>query len=210
MRVVLIGATGEVGRQIAEQLLSKTDVEELRVIARRSLNLSHPKLKTSIISFDDMSTVNLSGFDLAISALGTTMRQAGSKEAFKRVDFNYNLNFAQHVKAAGIDEFHIVSAMGADANSAVFYNKIKGELENALKQIAFKTLVFYRPSLLDSERKEKRSAERVAILAMRVLNVLLVGGLKKFRSIKVDKVAQGIVNRLGALDGTHIILSDRI
>jgi uncharacterized protein YbjT (DUF2867 family) len=144
--VALAGATGLVGRALLDGLLADTCVQEVHVLARRKPRVAHAKITCHIVDFAALPP--LPPVDEVYLALGTTIKVAGSQAAFRAVDFDANLAVARAALAAGARRCGLVSAMGADATSSVFYNRVKGELEEALAQLSFDALVIARPSLL--------------------------------------------------------------
>jgi uncharacterized protein YbjT (DUF2867 family) len=144
------------------------------------------------VNFGDEKTwSNLLTGDVLFSALGTTHKQAGSKEKQYEIDFTFNLNFAQKAKENGIENFVLVSSVGANAKSSVFYTRMKGELDEAVAKIGFKNLSILRPASLSGDRKESRIAEKISIP---VLNFLTKFILKKYRPISDKTVAKAMIN----------------
>jgi uncharacterized protein YbjT (DUF2867 family) len=188
----VIGATGLVGNQLVMQLLADDNFEKVRIFVRRKTGMEHPKLEQQIVDFGDEKTWGklLLG-DVLFSALGTTLKQAGSKEKQYEVDFTFNLNFAKKAKENGIESYVLVSSVGANAKSSVFYTRMKGELDEAVAKIGFKKLVILRPASLTGDRKESRIAEKMTIP---VLNFLTKFVLKKYRPISDKTVAQAMIN----------------
>lgn len=209
MKVVILGGTGEVGKQLIKQLEQDERIEKITALVRRDINSTSEKLIYKKIDFTDLLSLDLKKHQAAISALGTTIKSAGSQEEFIKVDYLYNVQFAKIAKKAGAKSFHLVSALGADHHSSIFYNKVKGDTEMAIKALEFNNLFIYRPSLLDSERSERRIGERIAIILMRILNPIMIGPLKRYRSIKVQDVAAGIISRLDK-EGQETIFSEKI
>jgi len=156
--VALAGATGLVGRSILEGLLADTSVQSVHVLARGKPRVVHARLTCHIVDFAALSP--LPPVDEVYLALGTTIKVAGSQAAFRAVDFDANLAVARAAIAAGARRCGLVSAMGADAKSGVFYNRVKGELEEALAQLPFEGLVIARPSLLMGDRVALGQPER--------------------------------------------------
>lgn len=190
---LLVGATGLVGSELVDILLHSTKYGSVTVLTRKLLPLNHPKLEQIITDFDQLDQYNQHvQVDDVYCCLGTTIKTAGSKEAFKKVDFTYPLELAQLTKAAGAQKFFIITAMGADPNSKVFYSRVKGEVEAELKKIGFPTLHIFRPSLLLGERKEFRLGEKVGVILSPVLSFLMVGSLKKYKPIHAKDVAMAM------------------
>lgn len=171
--MLLVGATGLVGRNLLRQALD--DARIVRVVApsRRAL-APHPKLEAPVVDFDALpAEAGWWAADAACCTLGTTMRVAGSRAAFRRVDHDYPLAVARLARRHGTRAFVLNSALGADARSAVFYNRVKGEVEDALRALGFDSLTLVRPGLIGGERDESRPAERWAAHALRLLGPAL-------------------------------------
>jgi uncharacterized protein YbjT (DUF2867 family) len=164
-KVLLAGATGLVGRELLSLLQHETRISEVRVLTRRLPQ--KPKVSSKfhilITDYSDLEE-NPDWFDVncVFCALGTTMRKAGSKKAFREVDYEYPLRIAKLARAAGAKTFALVSAVGADTRSMFFYNRVKGEIEEAIAALQFPNFIIARPSLLLGDRRESRPAERFA------------------------------------------------
>ena len=211
MHALVKGATGEIGKQLIPLLSSHEKISKVTAIVRSDIEHSLPKVTYQVIDFAQLPSLSIPDTDVAFCCLGTTIKKAGSQQAFEKVDLDYVAEFAQMVKKNGAKQFHVVSASGANKTSFVFYNRVKGHMEEAIKKLAFDSTYVYRPALLDSERTEKRSGERVAIIVFRILNPLLRGRLKRFASISTKKVAQGMVDRIQQPEpGFHVIESESI
>jgi uncharacterized protein YbjT (DUF2867 family) len=160
---LVLGATGLVGSQILELLLAEQSYERVAVAARRSTGMSHPRLVERVVSFDELAAAReLFAVDHIYCALGTTIRKAGSRERFRQVDLEYPLEAARLGRSAGASHFLLVSALGADARSRFFYNRVKGELEQKLRALDYPSLTIARPSLLLGDRAEYRRGEEIA------------------------------------------------
>jgi len=188
----IIGATGLVGKQLVQQLLDNNNFEKIRIFVRRDFGIQHPKLEQQIIDFRNPETWqnHLTG-DVLFSSLGTTLKQAGSKENEYEVDYTFNLNFAKTAKENGIPNYVLVSSIGANSNSQIFYTRMKGELDKAVAKLGFENLVILRPSSLTGDRKEKRWME---IISIPIANFLTKFMFKKYRPIKDEIVAQAMIN----------------
>lgn len=198
---IVIGATGLVGGFLVKQLLASDYYNIIYQIVRHvptympSNHAAKSSLKNIVIpDFANLeqalADLDLNGAD-AFSTLGTTLKQAGSKNAFKQVDFSYNLSFAQQVKKRGAQHFLLLSATGADANSFIFYNKVKGQLEDAIKQIGFEQLSVFHPSLLIGQHGDKRVLEGIGQQVFSVAKSLLPPTWA-FRPIEAERVAQAM------------------
>jgi uncharacterized protein YbjT (DUF2867 family) len=160
---LVLGATGLVGSQLLELLLADQRYERVTVVARRSTGLPHPRLLERVIEFEELAAAReLFAVDHIYCALGTTIRKAGSQERFRQVDLVYPLEAARIGRSAGASHFLLVSALGADASSRFFYNRVKGELELKLRPLGYPALTIVRPSLLLGDRAEYRRGEEIA------------------------------------------------
>lgn len=170
---LVAGASGLVGGYLLDALLEAPQYREVHSLGRRPLPKQHPKLVQHTVDFARLGGEALPPAQEAFCCLGTTIKKAGSQEAFRAVDHDAVLAFASAAKKAGVQRFLVVTALGSDARSRVFYNRVKGETEEALKAMGFESLVILQPSLLLGERAESRPGERAAIIASRVLAPLL-------------------------------------
>lgn len=208
-RALLAGATGLVGVQILQALLADGTVSEVHVLARRAFGIEHPKLLVHVVDFRRLPA--LTRLDEVYLALGTTMRVAGSREAFRAVDFEANLAVANGAVAAGARRVALVSAVGADARSSVFYSRVKGELEEALGKLDLSALVIARPSFLlggrDALKQPPRLGEKIAIPIAKVLAPVLPG---RYQPVHARAVAQSLVRTLPTARGTVVLQSDEL
>ena len=204
---LVAGATGLIGGHLVPLLLADPAYEKVVVLARRPLEgVASPKLQTIIADFDALDA-SLAGIavDDAFCALGTTIKVAGSQGAFHKVDHDYIVSFARGAKTAGAKRFLLVSAMGADANSSIFYSRVKGETERAVRSIGFDATHIFRPGLLLGDRAEKRAGEEIGAALTPCLHPLMLGPLRAYRSIKGETVARAMRGAaLGGEPGTHI------
>lgn len=188
----IIGATGLVGTQLIQLLLENSNLKKVRIFVRHDSGLNHPKLEQHIVSFSDVKAWSkfLKG-DVIFSTLGTTLTQSGNKEAQYEVDYTFNLNFAKAAKKNGIENYILVSSVGANSNSKVFYLRMKGELDVAVAKLKFKKLTILRPASLVGKRKVKRLAEVIIIPAAGLITKFI---LKKYRPITGKTVATAMIN----------------
>ena len=195
MKTALIaGASGLVGRRLLDELLAADEYDRVVSVGRRKLPLEHSKLRQELVDF---AALEGAGVDLACDdafcCLGTTIRQAGSPEKFRAVDHVAVLALAWAVHRRGATRFFVVTAMGADARSRVFYNRVKGETEEALQVLDFQTLAIFRPSLLLGDRPKLRLGERIGAVLMWLADPLMLGPLRKYRAIRADVVARAML-----------------
>lgn len=192
-KIVVAGATGLVGKQLVVALAGQEGAETHILVRRRPQRVPAGVIVHAADPADWPALVAAIRADVAISCLGTTMKAAGSKEAFRAVDFDLVTNFAGAARAAGARHMIAVSSVGASANAASYYLKTKGEAEAALAQMGFDRIDFLRPGLLTGgERPESRMGESIAILLAPLTDLLMVGGLSRYRSIPALAVAQAI------------------
>lgn len=204
--VVVAGASGLVGREILQGLLADDSVAAIHTLGRRRQGLQHPKVTEHQVDFGALP--ELPPLDEAYLALGTTIKVAGSQEAFRAVDFDANLAVARAARAAGARRIGIVSAMGADGRSAVFYSRVKGELEEALAALGFDGLVIARPSMLAGNRialgQPARGGEQLALRVSRLLRPVIP---RNYRSIMAHDVAAALLRTVPTARGRILLLS---
>jgi uncharacterized protein YbjT (DUF2867 family) len=191
---LIAGATGLVGNSLLKQLLADDQYDKVITITRKPMDISHPKLVQQQIDFNLVESLK-TGFpvDDVFCALGTTIKTAGSQDAFYKVDFTYVVNLGKWSVANGAKRFLVVSAMGANAKSGIFYNRVKGEMETAVSQFNIPQVQIFRPSLLMGNRTEKRGGEKIAKVVMGGLGFLFVGPLLKYKGIHADVVAKAMI-----------------
>lgn len=190
-KALVLGATGLIGQQVVKQLLNDEDYQEVTAVTRSGWPYEHPQLKVAEVNFDQMDQYNeVFAVDDIYCCLGTTMAKAGSKEAFYKVDHDYILAAAQQGLSNGAQQFLLISSMGADATSTFYYNKVKGETEDDLKQLGYAQLHFFRPSFLDGDRAEQRVGETIGIAITKFINQL--GILKSYQPVADEMVARAM------------------
>lgn len=187
----IAGASGLVGSQLLALLLEDPQFGAVVSLGRRQLELVDPKLSQRVVDFGALNAANLAAPEVAFCALGTTIGKAGSQQAFRAIDHDAVLEFARAALAAGARCFALVSSLGADPRSRIFYNRVKGETEADLRALGFASLVIAQPSLLLGDRVESRPSERALIVASRFLG----GLLKPFaaRPIEAQVVARALL-----------------
>ncbi len=207
---IVIGATGLVGRELTSQLLQHDSIGKVKVFTRRPTGIRHALLDEHVINFEtpDEWQDKVTG-DVLYSTLGTTLKQAGSKSAQYKVDYTYQHSFADIASKNKVPAYVLVSSMGANPNSALFYPRIKGELDLAVQVLPFKSCVIIRPSILVGEREKKRIAETIAHQIMKVVTRY---ALRKYRPIAGTEVARAMiaVSLDNPVPGTSIHEADAI
>lgn len=190
---MIAGATGLVGGHLLRRLLAQVSYTRVEILVRRESSISHPKIIQRIVDFEHLEAGLAAAADDVFCCLGTTIKKAGSQDAFRRVDHDYPLMLARMAQAAGARRFLMVSALGADPHSSVFYSRVKGEAERDIAAIGLPTVIFMRPSILLGERQEHRPGEGAGALVGQLIAPLLVGPLRKYRPIHADDVAAAMI-----------------
>ncbi len=191
---ILLGASGLVGGLLLDILLDCGIYKQVVIFVRKPLDKEHPRLIQHTINFDKRETYEhlVKGDDL-FCCLGTTIKKAGSQAAFRKVDYEYPLNFAEIAKNRGIKQYLIITAIGANAKSSVFYTRTKGECEDAISKLDLNSLKIFRPSLLLGNRDEFRLGEKLSTYGMKILSIFMIGKWKKYQPIEAWLVAKAMM-----------------
>lgn len=211
-KVVIAGASGLIGSKLLTIMLNHAQYDEVLILVRKELPIEHKKLVQLIIDFDklDDHAAAITGHAV-FCCLGSTKKKTPDMTTYRKIDHDYPEKLAQLAKQNSVNQYHLVSAIGADSNSSNFYTKMKGETEDDLQKVGLKCLHIYQPSLLTGDRKESRPMERLFTGLMKVIDPLLIGGLKKYRSVPAQTVAQAMFNEsLKNEAGVFIHTSDKI
>ncbi|HEV7323769.1 MAG TPA: NAD-dependent dehydratase [Bosea sp. (in: a-proteobacteria)] len=205
MKLLLAGATGLVGSHVLAQALADPRIDAVTAPTRRALP-AHPKLLAPTVDFEALpEDAPWWAADTAICALGTTIGKAGSQDAFRRVDHDYQLAVAKLASRHGTPVFVLNSALGADPASRIFYNRVKGELERDLASLDFTSLTFVRPGLIGGERSESRPAERAALALLGILGPVLP---RAWRINPANRIAAAMIEAaIAGTPGTHVVSS---
>jgi len=191
---LLVGASGLVGSLCLEDLVASKLYKEIIVVTRKKLFPPHLGVTNIISDFSDLDEIATQlKADHVYCALGTTIAKAGSQTAFKKVDYEYPLKVATLSKQNGAQKFILVSAIGADSNSSVFYSKVKGKLEDGIQKLNFESFVILQPSFLLGKRSEVRLGELIGKNIASALSFVFVGGLEKYKGIEASDVAKSMV-----------------
>jgi uncharacterized protein YbjT (DUF2867 family) len=210
-KALIVGATGLIGNYCLQNLLEDAYYSEVTVLVRKPTQNLHPKLKAVVTDFNNLDQVSSQiRVDDVFCCLGTTIKKAGSQKAFRTVDYSLVVTIAKIMQRQGAQQFVVVSAMGASKDSKVFYNRIKGEMEDTLIRLGYPCLRIVRPSLLLGARKEFRLGEKFAMLLSPLLSPLLFGSLKKYKPVEASSVARFMVqiSREEPVAGVHVYESD--
>jgi len=199
---IIAGSTGLIGGKVIE-VFSKQKQSAI-ALTRRSIPNLPPEITEMIIDFDAFEkNGSLPSCNNVFICLGTTIKTAGSKENFKKVDIDYCLSIAKKAKEAGAETLSLVSSIGANSSSKNFYLKTKGELEEALQELGFLTVNIFRPSFLVGERSEKRLGEKIAIKLAKILDLFLIGSASKYKSVKAESLAKTMVSKVDSKPGVN-------
>jgi len=192
MKALIIGATGATGKELVNKLLQDKDFDEIHTFVRKPLNLENDKLKTHIVDFENPENwKSLVKGDVAFSCLGTTLKAAGSKEAQKKVDYDYQYNFAKAAKENEVEDYVLISAYGANPKSKIFYSRMKGELEQSVKNLHFNKITIFQPGMLERKNSD-RTGEVLGGKIIKFANKF--GILEQQKPLPTDVLAQAMVN----------------
>ena len=187
---VILGASGLVGKELVNTLFYSNHYSKIYLLVRRPIQVPFEGCETRVIDFDKIEDYSeLFAVNDVFCCLGTTIKKVKTQEAFRKVDYEYPLAAAKLAKEKGVDKFLIVTAMGANSKSPFFYNRVKGEIEDALRTLNLSSLHIFRPSLLLGKRDEFRLGEKLAEKASFLINTIMMGPLRPYRGIQVKKVA---------------------
>ncbi|WP_342574842.1 NAD(P)H-binding protein [Solibacillus sp. FSL K6-1781] len=209
---LVVGATGLVGSSLVKLLCESEEYAAVNVLSRRPLDFTHPKLVVKLCEFDQIADKDIEFAHEVFCCLGTTMKKAGSKQQFEKVDFEYPLTIAAIAKNRGVGHFIVISAMGANEKALAYYSQVKGKLEAELIKMDFPRLSIVRPSLITGDRQEFRLGETIGDKVLKVLNPILVGPMKKMHSIPATQIALAmkVIALHGKKQKVAIFLSDEL
>lgn len=193
MTATLVGATGLIGRHLLAELLNTDYFERVRILIRRPVELTHPKLEKKIVDFADADSllVALSNSDVVFCSVGTTQKKVkGDKAAYRKVDYDIPVNLARFSKMTGCEKFILVSSVGANSRNTNFYLKLKGEVEDEIRKIGLKSVHIMQPSILLGEREESRIGEKIGKTVMSVFSFLIPS---KYKPIQAREVAKAMI-----------------
>lgn len=206
-KAIIIGASGLIGNQLVRLLLSDTSFSKVTIFVRKALPISDLKLQQIILNFKQLEQycADFEGSVLFL-CIGTTRKKTPNLQDYRAIDYGITLRAANLAKEAGIEEVHLISAIGASSNSTIFYNKLKGEIEEDLIKIGFSSTYIYQPSMLIGSRGESRPAELFFQKLMPFFDIFMFGGLKKYHSVSKEKLAQSMMyHHLCAKKGIHVL-----
>jgi uncharacterized protein YbjT (DUF2867 family) len=218
---IVAGGTGLVGQELIRLLQEDAQYDKIIALVRRDIQVRHLRGSEKLVQVKtDYSQLDADLGPAVIAAmagahvfctLGTTIKKAGSQEQFRKVDFEYPMKLGEIAGKGKASVFAIVTAMGASSASSIFYNRVKGDVEQGLRSLNLRSLYMLRPSLILGDRDEVRVGEQLGSIVSRVVSPLMIGGLRKYRPIQASKIAAGLIACAQTGEaGTHVILSDRI
>ena len=211
-KAIITGASGLIGSSLLTILLTEPAYAEITVLVRKKIGITHPKLTEILVDFDKLDdyTGDINGHVL-FCCIGTTKNKTPDLKDYYKIEHDYPLTLGQLALKNGVKQYHYVSSIGADKNSSAYYTKFKGQTEYDLQQLNLPTLHIYRPSILAGERKDHRPMEKFVNGLMYIINPLLIGSLKKYRSIPAKTVAMAIYKQsINSDEGVFIHASDQI
>ncbi len=206
-KAIVIGASGLIGSELVHLLLKDTSFSKVTVFVRKTLPISNEKLNQIVLDFKQLEQY-YAAFDGSVLFLciGTTRKKTPNLDDYRAIDYGITLRAANLAKASGVEKVHLISAIGASSNSTIFYNKLKGEIEEDLIKIGFASTYIYQPSLLIGIRKESRPAELFFQKLMPFFDLLMFGSLKKYHSVSKQKLAKAMLNHhFKAKKGIHTL-----
>lgn len=211
-KAIIAGSSGLIGSNLLTILLQHPEYDDVLVLTRRQLPVEHKKLIQAVIDFKDLDRYsNLINGHALFCALGTTQKQTPDRNQYRQIDHDYPVKLAQLAAKNGVKQYHLVSAIGANARSSNFYLKTKGEAETDIKSAGVESTYIYQPSFLEGSRDQPRLGEKIAKVVFTLLNPLLLGGFKKYKSIKAGTVARAMLNQSLTNDkGVFVYTTDKI
>jgi len=211
-KALVIGATGATGKALVAFLNENPLYERINLLHYRETGMAEGvKIVEYIHSFDDIMSFRLESVDDVFCCLGSTMKKAGSEEEFAKVDKDYVIEIGKWAKIEQVNSFHVISYLGANSRSSVFYNRVKGEMEEELINLNLSRLYIYHPPILKAKRKEFRLGEFIGLGVFTVLSPFMFGGLKKHIPLAVEKMALSMMNNaLHSVKGVHIVTSEEM
>ena len=204
---IIAGSTGLIGGNVIKVLSNKK--QSAIALTRRSIPNLPPNITEMVIDFDAFEkNGSLPSCNNVFICLGTTIKTAGSKENFRKVDIDYCLSIARKAKESGAETLSLISSIGANSSSKNFYLRTKGELEESIQSLGFSTVNIFRPSFLVGERSEKRLAEKIAINLAKIMDLFLIGTASKYRSVKAESLAKTMVLKVDSNPGVNYFYFD--
>lgn len=208
---IILGATGLTGSLVMDILLNDERYDCVKLFSRKSAGKTHPKLTEFIVSVLDLESEK-SDFtaDEVYCCIGTTKKKTPDQDLYTKIDFGIPVKAAKLCVENGIQTMAVVSAIGADPKSKIFYNRTKGNMEQAVLNSGIEHSYILRPSLISGDRKEKRFGEKIGAIVFKILSPLFIGGLKKYRAVKAESIANRMVQLANSDTPSRILESNEI
>jgi uncharacterized protein YbjT (DUF2867 family) len=208
---IVLGATGLTGNILLNKLLADTRYDKIKIFTRKPLRLENPKVTEILCDLLDADSYKENYYgDEVFCCIGTTTKKTPDKERYKKIDYGIPVNSAKLCIQNRIGTFLVISAMGADAKSSIFYNRTKGEMEESVLEQKIENTYILRPSMISGNRNEFRITEKIGIILMKLLNPLFIGSLRKYRLIDAEIIANAMIELANNIIDKQIILSDQI
>jgi uncharacterized protein YbjT (DUF2867 family) len=206
-KVVIVGATGLIGNALLHEFIQEPKVSEIRIFVRRQIEGLPTKVKQFVTDFQDLAVIKEQVVgDVIYCCVGTTRKKTPDLTDYRNIDFGINIGMAKLAKENGISSVHLISAMGASTTARIFYSKLKGEIEEALKELHFTNCYIYQPSMLIGARKESRRMEFIAQKLCPFFDLFMRGSMKDYHSIKATQIAASMRQNLGKeKEGIHVL-----
>lgn len=211
-KALVVGATGATGRSLVSQLIKDDKYEIVYILHYRPSGFENePKVIEFVRSFDSLFDFRLDNVDDVFCCIGTTIKKAGSKAEFTKVDKDYVVDLGKWAKIDDVISFHVISYLGADKESSIFYNRVKGEMEAELTALNLPSLYIYHPPLLRAKRDEFRFGEKLGDIVLSIFSPFMLGSLKKHKPLAVEKLAASMIQHAeNSKSGVHIVSSEEM
>lgn len=194
MKAIILGSSGLTGSLLLNQVLNDERYSEVVLISRKGSGVQHPKVTEHIVNLFNLDQCgDLFKADHIFCCIGTTKKKTPDRSQYRKIDFGIPVNAAKLAKQNGISSFAVISSIGADASSSIFYSKTKGEMENGVLSAGIPNTVIVRPSFITGQRKEQRTLEKIGIILFKAFQFILVGPFRRYRAIEANDIAFSMI-----------------
>ena len=208
---IIIGSTWLTGSLILKELLADNRYNHILLFSRNSIGIENPKIEEQIVDVLSLEEVKESFIaDEVYCCIGTTKKKTPDRDLYRKIDFGIPASAARIAKGNGIKTFAVISAIGADSKSSIEYNRIKGDMEQAVIDAEIENTYILRPSFIAGNRIEKRAGEKIGIFIFKLLKPLFFGKLKKYRAVEAESIAHRMIQLCNSDDESKILESDSI